>query len=73
MGSMTDEEYTTMFLELLRYALYLKDEKVKVHIFFSGFSLAFRDQIEYDEPHSLEEIIGKWKHCYEQSKHKTKS
>ena len=30
MDSMTDEEYTTKFLELLRYVMYLKDEKAKV-------------------------------------------
>jgi len=30
MGSMTDEEYTTKFLELLRYALYLTNEKVEL-------------------------------------------
>jgi len=29
-GSMTNEEYTTKFLELLRYVSYLKDEKTKV-------------------------------------------
>lgn len=34
MGLMTDEEYTTKFLELLRYIMYLKDEKEKVEIFF---------------------------------------
>ena len=73
MGSMTNEEYMTNFLELLRYVPYLKDEKAKVQIFFSGLPLAFRDQIEYDEPWSLEEVIGKLKHCYEQSKHKTES
>jgi len=32
---------------------------------FSGFPLAFRDQIEYDEPQSLEEVIGKMNHFYE--------
>lgn len=48
MGSMTDEEYTTMFLELLRYVPYLKDEKMKVHRFISGLPLIFKDQIEYD-------------------------
>ena len=67
-GSMIDEEYTTKFLELLRYVLYLKYEKAKVHQFISGFPLAFRDRIEYDEPRSLEEVIGKLKHYYEQSK-----
>ena len=30
MGSMIDEEYMTKFMELLRYVLYLKDEKAKV-------------------------------------------
>jgi len=73
MGSMTNEEYTTKFLELLRYAMYLTDEKVKVQIFVSGFPLKFRDQIEYDEPRLLEEVIGKLKHFYEQSKCKNES
>ena len=49
MGSMTDKEYTTNFLELLRYVSYLEDEKAKVHRFVSGFPLAFINQIEYDE------------------------
>ena len=62
MGLITNEEYMTKFLELLRYVPYLKDEKVKVKIFFSGFPLAFRDRIEYDEPRSPEEVIGKLKH-----------
>ena len=30
MGSMTDEEYTSRFLELLRYVPYLREEKAKV-------------------------------------------
>ncbi len=68
---MTDEAYTTKFLELLRYVPYLKDENAKVQRFVSGLPLAFRDQIEYDEPQSLEEVIGKLKNCYEKSKHKT--
>ena len=70
---MIDEEYTTKFLELLRYVSYLKDQKDKFQIFFSGFPLEFRDHIEYDEPRSLEKSIGKMKHYYEQSKCKTKS
>jgi len=36
-------------------------------------TLAFKDQIEYDEPRLLEEVIGNLKHGYEQSKHKAKS
>ena len=72
MGSMADKECTTNLLELLRYVLYLKDEKAKVHKFFSGLPLTFRDHIEYDEPRTLEEVIVKLKHFYEQSKRKTK-
>jgi len=30
MGSMTNDEYTSMYLELLRYVPYLKEEKAKV-------------------------------------------
>ena len=73
MGSIIDEEYTTKFLELLRYVPYLEDEKAKFQRFFSGFPLAFRDRMEYDEPHTLEEVIGKLKHCYEYSKCKDES
>jgi len=53
MGSLTDEEYTTKFLDLVRYLLYLKDEKAKVQSFFIGLPLAFKDRIEYDDPRSL--------------------
>jgi len=37
MGSMTDDEYTSRFLELLRYVTYLKEEKAKFQRFISGF------------------------------------
>lgn len=65
MGSVTYEEYTTKLLELLRNVPYLKDEKAKVLRFVSGFTLTCSDHIEYDERRSLEEVIGKLKHCYE--------
>ena len=58
---------------MFRYVPYHKDEKMKVQRLFSGFPLAFKDQIEYDEPRSLEEVIGKLKHCYKQSKRKNES
>lgn len=74
MGSMRDEEYMTKFLELFKYVSYITNEKVKVHRFSSGFPLAFRDWIDYDEPRSLEaEVIGKLKHFYEHSNHKNES
>ena len=56
---MTYEEYMTKAFEIFRYVLYLTDEKAKVQRFVSGFPLSFRDQIEYEDPRSLEEVIGK--------------
>ena len=43
MCSMIDDEYTTRFLDLLRYAPYLKDEKDKIHRFISGLPTTYRD------------------------------
>ena len=41
MGSMTDEEYTTKFLDILRYVLYLKDENTKVQRYFLDDLITF--------------------------------
>jgi len=57
MGSMTDDEYTSRFLELLRYVPYLTEEKAKIQRFISGLLVAFKDRIKFDEPISLEEAI----------------
>jgi len=53
MGSMTDDEYTSKFFELLRYVPYLKEEKTKSQRFTSGLLMASKDRIEFDEPRSL--------------------
>jgi len=57
MGSMTDEEYTRIFLELSRYVPYLREEKAKIHRFICGFPVAYIDQVEFDELGSLDEAI----------------
>lgn len=57
MGSMIEEEYTSIFLELLRYVTYLKEEKNNIKRFISGLSIAFKDRIEFDGPRSLEEVF----------------
>jgi len=57
MGSMTDDEYISRFLELLRYVPYLEEEKSKIHRFDSGLPVSFKDRIDFDEPSSLEEAI----------------
>ena len=73
MGSMTDEDYASNFLELLRYVPYIKEEKAKIKRFTSRLPIAFKDKIEFDEPRSLEEAIRKLKHCYEQLKHENET
>jgi hypothetical protein len=64
------DAYAKRFMELLRYVPYLKDEKVRVQHFLSGFPQSYQDQIEFDKPKTLEDTIQKAKCCYDQSKHK---
>lgn len=65
---MTNDEYTSRLLELLRYVPYLKEDKSKIQRFLKWFSIIFKDTIEFDEPRSLEEAIHMPKHFYEQTK-----
>jgi len=66
-GSIKNDEYTSKFLELLRYVLDLNEEKATIQRFISEISIALKDIIKFDEPRYLEETIRKLKHCYEQS------
>jgi hypothetical protein len=68
LGQLTMENYVNIFLELLRYVPYIKDEKVKMQHFLSGMPQYFQDWIEFDEPKTLEDTIRKEKCCYDQSK-----
>jgi hypothetical protein len=61
-------ENMIFFLELLRYAGYIKEEKVMIQRFLSGFPAFYRDKIQFDEPNTLEETIRKAKYLYDQSK-----
>jgi hypothetical protein len=54
----------------MRYVPYIKDEKVKMQRFISGFPRPFRDRIEFDEPNTLEDTIRKARYFYEQFKNK---
>ena len=56
------DEYPDNFLELLRYVRYIRDEKVKVQHFLSGFPQSYKDIIEFYEPRTLEEAIRKDKY-----------
>jgi hypothetical protein len=58
LGSMTIYEYERMFLELLKYVSFIKDEAVKIQMYLSGFPLFISDKIQYDDPKTLEETIS---------------
>ena len=64
------EEYANKFLEILRYVIYIKDEKVNIQHFLSGLPQYYKDRIEFYEHKTLEEAIRKAKYCYEKRKGK---
>ena len=53
LGQQTMKEYANKFLELLRYVMYIKDEKVKIQHFLSGLPQYYKDRIEFYEPRTL--------------------
>jgi len=62
------EEVITKFLELLRFVLYIKDEKVKVQRLLRCLTQLYKDIIEFDNPKTLNEVLRKARICYEQHK-----
>ena len=70
LGSMTLDDYEKKFLELFKYADFIKDEKVKIQRFLSGLPESYGDNIQYDRPNNLKDAIWKAKHLYEQNKTK---
>jgi hypothetical protein len=44
---------------------FIKDEKVKIQNFLSGLPSLYKDNIQYDNPRTLEESIRRTKHLYE--------
>jgi hypothetical protein len=66
LGSMTMEEYENIFFELLKYAGFIKDEKVKFQISLSGLHSFYNEKIHYDNPKTLDEAIRRENHLYEQ-------
>jgi hypothetical protein len=73
MGKLTLEAYEKRFMELLRYAPYLKDEKEMIQCFISGLPQSYQDRIEFEKPKTLEDTIHKDKCFYDESKHKHES
>jgi hypothetical protein len=65
LGSMMIDEYERIFLELLKYVPFIKDEQVKIHRYLSGFPSTIIDNIQYDDPEMLEETIRHAKCLYD--------
>jgi hypothetical protein len=63
--SMTIDEYEIIFLELLKYVSFIKDETVKIQRCLSGFPAFISDKIQYDDPKTLEETIRQAKCLYD--------
>jgi hypothetical protein len=68
LGSMTIDEYERIFLELLKYVAFIKDEKVKIQRYLSGIPSFISDKIQYDDPKTLEETIRCTKCLYDQQR-----
>jgi hypothetical protein len=66
LGNMTIDEYEQIFLELLKYVPFMKDEAVNIQRYPSGLPPSMRDKIQYDDPKTMEETIRRVKCLYEQ-------
>ena len=64
-GSMAIDEYERRFLEVLKYASFIKDETVKIQRYLSGFPSFISEKIQYDDPNTLEETIRRVKFLYD--------
>ena len=65
LGSLTMDEYEKRLFLLLKYVDFIKDEKVKFQRFLSGIPSFYSDEIQYDNPKTLEGTIKREKHIYE--------
>jgi len=59
------EEYKRIFFELLKYANFIKDEKVNIHDFVSELTPYYSEKIKFDKPKTLEEVIRNVKYICE--------
>jgi hypothetical protein len=68
LGSMTMEEYENNFLGLSKYLGFIKDEKVNIQRFSSGFPYFYKENIQFYESRTLTETNMKVKYLYEKGK-----
>ena len=65
MKSMTMDTFINIFLYLLHYVPYIKDEKVKIQQFLGCLSPNSWEMIEFDMPKTQDTTLHKAKLCYE--------
>ena len=65
MGSMTMDAFINIFIDLLHYVPYIKEEKVKIQQFLGCLPPSFWDRIEFDMPKTLDTTLHKARLCYE--------
>jgi hypothetical protein len=61
LGSISIDEYERIFLDLLKYVPFIKDDIVKIQRYLSGLSSSISDKIQYDDPKTMEETIRREK------------
>ena len=59
MRYMTMDEFINIFLDLLHYVPYIKEEKVNIQQFIGCLPPSFRDRIEFDMPKTLDTMLHK--------------
>ena len=57
-------------MELLKYVPFIKDETVKIQRYLSGLPPSIGENIQYDDPKTMEETIRRVKCLYEQKREK---
>ena len=65
---MTMDAFINIFLDLLHYVPYIKEEKVMIQEFLGCLPPSFRDMIEFDKPKNLDTTLHKARLYYEHGK-----
>ena len=65
MGSMTIDSFINIFLDMLHYVPYIKDENVKIQQFLGCIPPNIRERIEFDMPKTLDTTLHKAMLFYE--------
>ena len=68
MGSMTMDAFINIFLDLLHYVRYIKEENVNIQQFPGCLPPSFQDRIEFNMPKTLDTILDKDRLYYEHGK-----